>query len=201
MAKSLNKTRMQQSKIVVILAFVLAFFTKALIPYESTIHEFTDFLGYLLIAICALGRLYSTAFLGGHKNENLITYGAFSVVRNPLYFFSLLGMIGIALISGHVLIMIGVPIIFIIMYHYLISREEEFLLKTFGQPYQDYIDSTPRLIPNLSLYNAPESVEVVPKYLNKAFKDAIWWFAAFPLFEVAEYLHESNLIPPLFVMP
>lgn len=201
MAKNLNKSRMRQSKIVVILAFVLAFFTKALIPYESSIHEFTDFLGYFLISVCALGRLYSTAFLGGHKNESLITYGAFSVVRNPLYFFSLLGMTGVSFISGHILIMVAVPIVFVVMYHFLIQREEAFLMEAFGQVYKDYMVSTPRLVPNLKLYNAPESIEVVPKYLSKAFKDAIWWFAAFPLFEFAEYLQESGLVPSLFVLP
>ncbi len=201
MAKSLNKSRMRNSKIIVILAFILVFFTKALIPYETPIHELTDFLGYVLIALCALGRLYTTAFLGGHKNESLITYGAFSVVRNPLYFFSLLGMTGVALISGHVLIMILVPIIFIVMYHFLIKREEEFLLETFGGDYQNYMNVTPRLFPNIKLYNAPDNITVVPKYLNKAFKDAIWWFAAYPIFEMAEYLQESGLLPTLFTMP
>tara|TARA_R110002072_G_scaffold211843_1_gene369391 strand:- start:464 stop:1069 length:606 start_codon:yes stop_codon:yes gene_type:complete len=200
-AKSLNKSRMRNSKIIVILAFILVFFTKALIPYETPIHELTDFLGYVLIALCALGRLYTTAFLGGHKNESLITYGAFSVVRNPLYFFSLLGMTGVALISGHVLIMILVPIIFIVMYHFLIKREEEFLLETFGGDYQNYMNVTPRLFPNIKLYNAPDNITVVPKYLNKAFKDAIWWFAAYPIFEMAEYLQESGLLPTLFTMP
>ncbi len=201
MAKSLNKSRMQQSKIFVIAAFIIVFFTKTLIPYETELHETLEFIGYLLIAVCAMGRLYSTAFLGGHKNDTLITYGAFSVVRNPLYFFSLIGMTGIALISTHILIIILMPIFFIVLYHFLIKREEEFLLQKFGTPYADYMKSTPRLIPNLKLYSAPERIETVPKYLNKAFKDAIWWFAAFPIFEFAEYLQESGIVKPLFLLP
>jgi protein-S-isoprenylcysteine O-methyltransferase Ste14 len=201
MAKSLNKSRMQQSKIFVIAAFIIVFFTKTLILYETELHETLEFIGYLFIAVCAMGRLYSTAFLGGHKNDTLITYGAFSIVRNPLYFFSLFGMTGIALISTHILIIILMPIFFIVLYHFLIKREEEFLLQKFGAPYADYMKSTPRLIPNLKLYNAPERIETVPKYLNKAFKDAIWWFAAFPIFELAEYLQESGVVKPLFLLP
>lgn len=201
MAKSLNKSRIQRSKILVILALFIVFMTKAAIPYETHAHETFDFIGYLLIAVCALGRLYATAFLGGHKNETLITYGAFSVVRNPLYFFSLVGMTGIAFISAHILIIIFMPIFFIVMYHYLIKREEAFLLQKFGQPYAAYMRSTPRLIPNFKLYNSPETIQTVPKFLNKAFKDAIWWFAVFPIFEFAEYLQESGIIKPLFLLP
>lgn len=201
MAKNLNKSRMRKSKIVILCVLVLVFFTKALIPYETVLHENIEFIGYFLISICALGRVYSTAFLGGFKNEKLITHGAFSVVRNPLYFFSLLGMFGVAMISVHILIIIVVPIFFIVMYHFLIKREEVFLLEMFGQEYQDYMETTPRIIPNIRLYDAPKTIEISPKFLTKSFKDAIWWFAVFPLFEFAEYLQESGLVSTLFVVP
>ncbi len=192
---------MRQSKYFVLAVFIAVFFTKTLIPHETAAHENLEFFGYFLIALCAMGRLYSTAFLGGHKNDTLITYGAFSVVRNPLYFFSLTGMTGIAFISAHVLIIFVVPLFFAVLYHFLILREEKFLMQKFGAQYEVYMKSTPRLIPNLKLYSAPEKIETVPKYLNKAFKDAIWWFAAFPIFEFAEYVQESGCIKPLFVMP
>ena len=192
MAKNLNKARMRQSRYLLLIVLAIVFFTRALIPIETPIHHGLDFLGYLFVAVCALGRLYSTAFLGGFKNDTLITYGAFSVVRNPLYFFSLVGMTGIALMSGYLIIIIIMPLFFAVLYHYLIQREEVFLLEKFGHAYANYMKSTPRLFPNLKLYNAPEKIETVPKYLNKAFKDAIWWFAAFPLFELAEYFQTSG---------
>lgn len=198
MARNLNKSRIRQSKIAVMTAFAIVLFAKAFIDYEAPLHELIEYVGYMLVAFCALGRLYSTAFLGGFKNESLITYGAFSMVRNPLYFFSLVGMTGIAMISGHILIIIGIPVFFYVLYHALIRREEEFLLETFGDQYRAYMASTPRLWPNISKYNAPESIEVVPKYLNKAFKDAIWWFVPFPLFEIVEMLHENGIIKPIF---
>lgn len=192
---------MRDSRIAVVFVLFAAFFTKAVIPYETPMHEGLEFFGYFLIAVCAMGRLYSTAFLGGFKNQTLVTYGAYSVVRNPLYFFSLLGMTGIAFISTHILIIIIMPLFFIAIYHQLIQREEAFLLETFGQEYADYMKITPRLIPNLKLYHAPERIQSVPKYLNKSFKDAIWWFAAFPLFEFAEYLQESGGVMPLLTLP
>jgi protein-S-isoprenylcysteine O-methyltransferase Ste14 len=201
MARSLNKSRIRNSKIAVIAAFLIVFFTKAFVEYETPLHEAVEYIGYLLVAFCALGRLYATAFLGGHKNATLITYGAFSMTRNPLYFCSLVGMTGIAMISGHILIIVGIPVFFLVLYHQLIKREEEFLLETFGADYAAYMASTPRLWPNVGKYNAPERIETVPTYLNKAFKDAIWWFVPFPLFEVIEMLHESGIITPIAMMP
>jgi len=201
MAKSLNKSRMKKSKIIIIFVLFLVFFTEALISYEAPLHKAFDFLGFFFLAICAMGRLYSTAFLGGFKNDKLITHGAFSIVRNPLYFFSLIGMTGVAFVSGHLVIIIAMPISFIVLYHFLIKREEEFLLETFGDDYKKYMETTPRLIPNFKLYNAPETVKLVPKYLTKAFKDAIWWFIAYPVLEFAEYLQDSGIITPLFVIP
>jgi protein-S-isoprenylcysteine O-methyltransferase Ste14 len=201
MAKNLNKSRIRDSKIIVVLALLIVFLTKALIPSTSEMHEVIEYLGYFLVAICALGRVYSTAFLGGHKNQTLITYGAFSVVRNPLYFFSLLGMTGVALISGYITIMVVLPVFFIALYHFLITREEVFLVEEFGEEYKAYMGAVPRLLPRLSLYKAPELVEVNPKFLAKSFKDAIWWFAAFPLLEFAEYLQHSEVIRPFVTLP
>lgn len=201
MAKDLNKSRMRDSRVIVVLALLAAFFTKALIPTETELHEAIEFLGYFLIAACAMGRLYATAFLGGFKNETLITYGAFSMTRNPLYFFSFLGMTGVALVSTHLLIITVLPVFFLVLYHFLISREEAFLLDKFGDQYKAYMQSTPRFFPDFSKYNAPESIQTVPKYLNKAFKDAVWWFIAFPFFEVAEMLQESGIVKPLFLLP
>lgn len=201
MATQLNKSRMRNSKFFILLAIFIVLFTKTLIPYETVAHEAMEFVGYFLVSFCALGRLYSTAFLGGFKNQRLITSGAFSVVRNPLYFFSLIGIVGISLISGHIVVIIGLPLAFIVIYHQLIKREELFLENTFNQEYREYSTLTPRLIPNLKLYQAPQSVEVVPKYLNKAFKDAIWWFAPFPVFELAEFLQESGRLITIFTMP
>lgn len=203
MAKSLNKSRIRDSKIIVLTMFVIILFSNQLVMlgHESPLHETFDFLGYLLVAFCALGRVYSTAFLGGFKNENLIDYGIYSVVRNPLYFFSLIGIAGIALMSNHVLVIALVPLSFIFIYIKLIKREEEFLKKKFGKKYTEYMKRTPRLLPNIKLYHAPETVQMAPQFITKAFGDAIWWFAAFPLIELVEYVQANNIIHPLFFVP
>lgn len=194
MAKALNKSRIRLSKLAITLSFILLIFGKEYWLHESSLHETFDYLGYFLLAICALGRLYSTAFLGGHKNQTLITWGPYSVVRNPLYTFSLIGVTGIAFICNHPLIIIGLPLFFYFMYVDLIKREEKFLEKEFGKKYKAYTAAVPRLIPNLSLYKAPETVEMSPRFLNNGLFDAIWWFSAFPIIELIEWLHDTGIV-------
>lgn len=201
MAKNLNKSRMRDSRLAVLIVLAVVFLTKTTITSHTASHEIVEYVGYILISFCALGRLYSTAFLGGFKNEQLITYGAFSVTRNPLYFFSFLGMTGIALISVHILVILILPLFFLVLYHFLIKREESFLVEKFGDSYQSYMRRTPRFFPNFSRYEAPEVMESSPKYLKKALLDAVWWFAVFPVFEMAEYLQETGFIKPLLILP
>lgn len=185
----------------VVILLLAVFLTDSLIPLESGWHEFFDVLGTILVSTCALGRLYTTAYLGGFKNDTLITHGPFSAVRNPLYFFSLLGFIGVALMTGHIVIMVGIPIGFVVLYVLLIRREEAFLLGKFGEDYKAYMRSTPRLIPSFRNYHTPESIQMNPKFLDRGFKDAIWWLAAFPLVELAEFIQKHDFIHALFLLP
>ncbi|MBU0800435.1 MAG: isoprenylcysteine carboxylmethyltransferase family protein [Alphaproteobacteria bacterium] len=201
MAKKLNKSRIALSRVMILMLLVVVFLTDSLIPMESGAHEVLDICGIVLISICALGRLYTTVFLGGFKNDMLVDYGPYSMVRNPLYFFSLLGFTGVALMSGHLVVMVGIPLGFIVLYNFLIRREEVFLRSHFGEPYEAYMRRVPRLFPAPNKYHVPDTVLCHPKFINKGFKDAVWWFAAFPLVELAEFVQEQGYIKPLIFLP
>lgn len=201
MARSLNKSRILISKALAITVFSSLFLTYGIIQVEGFLHELLDMAGIVLISICALGRLYTTAFLGGAKNERLITHGPFSVVRNPLYVFSLIGFSGIALMTSHILFIVLVPLAFLGLYTLLVGREEAFLEKQFGAEYTAYKNAVPRFLPDFSRYENPDEIKVNTKLFNKGAFDAIWWFAAYPLVELAEYLQDNGWIDPLFFLP
>lgn len=156
-----------------------------------------EFVGYVLVIFCVFGRIFSSVFIGGYKNCRLITQGPFSVVRNPLYCSTLLGVLGLSLCSGHVSIVVLLFAAFIATYHFLIRREEEFLLDEFGEVYRDYMARTPRLIPNFSLYKSSEEIVTKPRFVANACIDSFWWFTAFPAFELIDYLHEIKAVPTI----
>lgn len=201
MAVKLNKTRIRDSKIILIGTLLAHALSTGPFPYGGAVHELFEIAGYVLISLCVVGRVYATAFLGGFKNEKLITDGPFSIVRNPLYMFSLIGVLGIGVMSNHLLIMLGLPVVFVLMYHFLIRREEAFLQEKFGAEYAAYCKAVPRLFPNFRLYHAQDTVPMAPRYLNKALADSVWWLAIFPLLEIIDLLQNSGLIHPIFVMP
>ncbi len=200
MAKALNKSRIRDTRLALILCFSVVLLTKQIIHDNTPLHEIFELIGSILVSICVVGRVYSTAFLGGHKNANLITYGPFSITRNPLYFFSFIGACGIALMSNHIVLLVLIPTLFCLVFFAVIKREETFLIEEFGDAYKAYLQTTPRFFPKLSLYNAPESVPMVPRFLLKSLKDAALWFLALPFFEFVEWLHEAHIIKPFFTL-
>ncbi len=201
MARSLNRSRIFASKVFGIVLFVSVIASYPIIKSEALAHEIFDGLGLFMVYVCALGRVYSTAYLGGSKNTKLIDYGPFSVVRNPLYFFSLIGFTGIAFMTNHLLLMIVTPIFFGVLYHRLMKREEGFLTEAFGGEYIAYTARVPRLLPNLSLWHDKSEIKLNTALFFKGIKDAVWWFAAFPFVELVEYLQEADLLHPLFLLP
>ncbi|HET7152205.1 MAG TPA: isoprenylcysteine carboxylmethyltransferase family protein [Candidatus Kapabacteria bacterium] len=119
------------------------------------------------IALALLGemmRLWGVGYAGPETRtvdapggNRLITTGAFAYVRNPIYFGNMLLYVGIAIMSN----VWWVPIVgysyFQLQYALIISAEEEYLTKTYGDEYFVYRKNVRRYIPRLTAYrtNSP----------------------------------------------
>lgn len=145
-------------------------------------------LSLLLVVIAALGRVWTTIYLGGRKNSQLVTDGPFSICRNPLYLFSGVGILGIAIQSHQPWAALLLFIFILVVYSRTIRNEERHLAGRFGEAYSDYCRATPRLIPNIVLYRDEEEIVVRPRFVLKAIADNIWWIVAWYLLGVVERL-------------
>ena len=126
-------------------------------------------LGSLIIgfAIALLGegwRLWGVSVAGSETRTTgkvggsfLVVTGAFAYVRNPLYLGNILLYLGIGIMSMALFpyLQIFALIFFYWQYDVIISEEEEYLQKTFGEKYKDYKNNVPRLIPRLTPYKNP----------------------------------------------
>ncbi|TET20456.1 isoprenylcysteine carboxylmethyltransferase family protein [Candidatus Bathyarchaeota archaeon] len=80
--------------------------------------------------------------------RKLETTGAYSIVRHPQYFGWILAHIGISILFSVSYSMLFTPILLALIY--LISKkEEEELIKEFGNEYEDYKKNVPMLMPRL----------------------------------------------------
>lgn len=82
-----------------------------------------------------------------YENHQLVTTGAYKMIRHPLYLGSLLSFIAIPMVFnswGAMLIMLLATVPALI---YRIKIEEELLIRHFGDEYLDYMQKTKKVIP------------------------------------------------------
>ena len=168
---------------------------------ESPLHELLELLGYALIVLAPLGRIWATVYIGGRKDEELCQDGPYSISKNPLYIFSLLGAVGI-IFAAQKLTLLAIILPFFIYYYFVIRGEEARLLDFFGQKYADYSKRVGRILPTFKTYTSQESFTVYPKVLFRSMIHASIFMWIFMLLEILEYLKErTTLIPTLFTLP
>jgi len=113
-----------------------------LLPRNLLEHEYTHELVSLLLVIAgAFGRVWASLYLGGRKNATLVQAGPYSLCRNPLYFFSAVGALGIAIQSHRVLVALALLLFLLVVYTRTIRAEERRLAATFGDAFGSCPDS------------------------------------------------------------
>ncbi len=65
-------------------------------PPLPLLSPFFEIWGITAIFVAIAGRAWVLLYIGGRKNSELVTYGPYSITRNPLYVFSLTGITGVA---------------------------------------------------------------------------------------------------------
>ena len=154
--------------------------------------------GLLLAGIGAMGRIWCSAYIAGYKNGTLVTDGPYSICRNPLYFFSFVGSVGVALATETATIPLLVAAAFAFYYPYVIKSEETYLLSEHGEKFFTYMQKVPSFFPSMRLLVEKEAATVHLVIFRKHILSAIWFVWLPALLECVEFLHESRLFPCYF---
>lgn len=197
----LLKARILHTRIFVFVMLPVVIFSLGMLADDGVAHEIMEWTGHILVILCVLGRAYCSAYIGGRKNDKVICEGPFSVVRNPLYVFSFIGIVGIGLQSGMATLVLVLVLGFVLYYPKVVAREEAFLLHKFGDTYRDYMLGTPRWLPRWKNWAEPEFISTQPRMLRETLRDASIFFVAFPIFELLDRLREEGIIPVYFLLP
>lgn len=189
-----KKRKILTRLLVVILALLIAF-SESYWEDVPIMSDLLFLLGIVLIGIATVGRLWCLLYISGYKTDTLIKWGPYSVSRHPLYFFSLLGGIGVGLASETLTLPVIVLIGFALYYPFTIRDEERKLRKIHNKDFDDYVNSTPRFFPSLGLLKEPQEYIVKPKKFRKGLFDALWFVWLAGILELIEALHESHILP------
>lgn len=158
------------------------------IPETSFLGSYSEYLGFFLLIIAAIGRIWTSLYICGKKDSELITEGPFSICRNPLYVFSFIGAVGLML-AGESLILAGLMVpIFWGYYHFVIKGEEQRLELLFGDEYKTYCHKTPRIVPKLSLYHSVSNIRIELKTMERSILDASCFLILIVMIEVLEQI-------------
>ncbi len=157
--------------------------------------------GLMLAAVGMVGRIWCLVYSSGYKSSQLVTAGPYVVSRNPLYFFSFIGLIGIGLSTATLTLTALVVLFFWSVYPAVIDGEEEFLRTRFGAQYTAYCERTPRFFPNWKLFSEPDSYEVQPKTLRRSLGGVLWFIGLPALIHILMEMREMGLIGWLALLP
>ena len=165
---------------------------------ETNYAGIISLIGVILIGFGTVGRLWCTLYIAGYKSNTLITAGPYSISRNPLYFFSLLGMTGVGLSSETLTIPAIMILFFAIYYPQVIKSEEKKLSKIHKKAFEEYCKSTPKFFPSFKLLKEPQECIVNPILFRKSMLEVVWFIILLGAIELAETLHETGILPVVF---
>jgi protein-S-isoprenylcysteine O-methyltransferase Ste14 len=186
-----------------IAAAPVLFFLCSTKSYWEAEHEgitfFLFFTGIVLVAIASLGRMWCSLYIAGYKNKKLITEGPYSACRNPLYFFSMIGVIGVGCSTEMLTFPAVFFIFFTICYPFVIRSEEKRLRQLFGAEFEEYSERVPAFFPSLSSFEEPGEYSVNPVVYRKHIFSALWFVWAVGIIELIEGMREIGLLTHLWL--
>lgn len=184
-----NRIRLQQALIAVML--VIACIVEPSLNTDPT-KTVISIVGVLCIIVSTVGRTWCTYFIGTIKQQVLVQSGPYSLCRNPLYLFSLFGVAGFGLMQGSIIYTVSFTAVWAGIILKLVPSEEQTLLEAFGEDYQRYYDSVPRILPlgKLNLKHTKIQQQVKTNNRFRLYLDSLLILLLIPVSEAISYLQD-----------
>lgn len=187
--------------VAVLIGILMFAFTNSSLDAGGSTHEMIEWVGIVAIVVCILGRTWASLYIGGRKIEQFITNGPYSVTRNPLYFFSILGSAGSGAQLGSVVAGAIFGVLAWVVFYVVVRQEERLLSDRYGADYAAYLATVPRFLPDPRLWHDEPTLTVLPPKILRTFGDAMFLLLTVPLAEGFEQLQNLGVLPVLFRLP
>lgn len=146
--------------------------------------------GFVLVGAGTLFRLWTSAYIAGRKDLELVQDGPYARCRHPLYLGSLVAGLGLALSTRSVVLTLGVPALLAVLHTGAIRSEERSLQRAFGDEWSRYAARVGLLWPRLGTPRPAGRREVNLAVYRKAFLDAASLLGLWLLLVTADVLRQ-----------
>ena len=195
----LEKQRISVSKFCVVGLFVMAGSVHSNWAVGGLMSGTCLLLGITLALIGCLGRVWCSLFIDGFKTKQLVTCGPYSVCRNPLYFFSAVGAVGVAFGSATLAGPVLVAICFALYYPSIIKAEERRLAEIHGESFARYCSEVPAFFPRLKGATTPATYQIQTRLVFHSMTEATWFVWLTMFIHLLYQVHQrTNYLPTLF---
>lgn len=182
------------------LAFCLLAVTAAPPPLPVASLLFEVF-GTLAIFVAIAGRGWALFYIGGRKNSELVTFGPYSITRNPLYVFSLIGIAGVGAQTDSLLSMVMFVVAAYLAFDMAMLGEEVYLASRYGRSFEAYRRTVPRFWPDFSLWRECEGVPLRSASALGSLRDGIVFPVAWFAIELLRAGQDAGFLPVVWTLP
>ena len=169
--------------------------------YGTLFYNILFIIGLWLVLIGILGRIFASFFMSDNRNVSVVSKGLYSITRNPLYLFSFIGMVGVALCYGSIIVLGILIISYAIYYSQVIAFEEKSLSQKIGSSYINYLNSgVPRFFPDFKRWDSDLYLRVNYKVVLKTTIEASYFFLVVLFLIIMLKLQELDIIPYFFTI-
>lgn len=185
---ALARSRSWVSILLLVPAGVIAAGSTPWIARDSALDLACQTLGWTAFLAGAVLRWWATLYIGGRKTTELVTTGAYSFCRNPLYLGTFLMQLAVCLLIES--LTLGVATVLVAAYYIgvTVTAEERRLAGIYGPKFQEYLARVPRLIPSFRSLESPSPHTIEIAGLKAELIRMLRWMwipAACHLFNVA----------------
>ena len=201
--RRLLNRRLALSRLILVVVMPVILFTKHSFAEDALIDYIMEIAGPALIILGGLGRVWSSLYISGKKDKMLVTTGPYSMLQHPLYFFSGILCLGVAMALENVAIIIVMVPLFVLYYSATMLGEERTLRNDFGAEFEQYRKTTPRFLPAVWNYRraAPKGGTMMIEELAmvRAVRESMLFLMLIPLTMTVNLLHDTGILPAITV--
>ena len=196
---SRTRTRLIVSRLFGLIILLLLAFSSSYWSSSLLLDQLIFLFGVIFAVAGFCGRLWCLSYIAGRKKRVLVMEGPYSLCRHPLYFFSLVGGIGLGLCTQTFTAALLFALAFAVYYPQAIRGEETFLSDNFPD-YEEYKKRVPLFFPRWSNFVEGEGTVSVCAF-RREIVAAGGFLMCIGVFELVESLHHAEILPTLFLIP